>query len=214
MEIFEFIVTLLLVVTLLRISISGRLEVYIKMLSLQGLLLFSLVFFTVSHESYITLAVAIIETLLLKAIFVPFYLNKVIKENNIKRETEPYVPHIFSLLMVSLGIGLSLAAAFYMKQEIPEVKIVLLGSGIAMILCGMFVILSRKKIITHVMGYCVLENGIFLLSLSAAKELPVIVSLGVALDAFIWVLLAGLLVRVIRTELKSQSIDELKGLKN
>ena len=201
-------------VTLLRISISGRLEVYIKMLSLQGLLLFSLVFFTVSHESYITLAVAIIETLLLKAIFVPFYLNKVIKENNIKRETEPYVPHIFSLLMVSLGIGLSLAAAFYMKQEIPEVKIVLLGSGIAMILCGMFVILSRKKIITHVMGYCVLENGIFLLSLSAAKELPVIVSLGVALDAFIWVLLAGLLVRVIRTELKSQSIDELKGLKN
>ncbi|MBR1967642.1 MAG: hypothetical protein IKA22_13645 [Lentisphaeria bacterium] len=214
MEIFEFIVTLLLVVTLLRISISGRLEVYIKMLSLQGLLLFSLVFFTVSHESYVTLAVAIIETLLLKAIFVPFYLNKVIKENNIKRETEPYVPHIFSLLMVSLGIGLSLAAAFYMKQEIPEVKIVLLGSGIAMILCGMFVILSRKKIITHVMGYCVLENGIFLLSLSAAKELPVIVSLGVALDAFIWVLLAGLLVRVIRTELKSQSIDELKGLKN
>ena len=214
MEIFEFIVTLLLVVTLLRISISGRLEVYIKMLTVQGLLLFSLVFFTVSHESYITLAVAMIETLLLKAIFVPFYLSKVIRENNIKRETESYVPHIFSLFMVSLGIGLSLAAAFYMKREIPEVKIVLLGSGIAMILCGMFVILSRKKIITHVMGYCVLENGIFLLSLSAAKELPVIVSLGVALDAFIWVLLAGLLVKVIRTELKSQSIDELKGLKN
>lgn len=214
MEIFEFIVTLLLMITLLRISTSGRLELYIRMLSIQGLLLFSLVFFTVSHESYVTLAVAIIETLLLKAIFVPFYLNKVIKENHIKRETEPYVPHIFSLFMVSLGIGLSLAAAFYMKREIPEIKIVLLGSGIAMILCGMFVILSRKKLITHVMGYCVLENGIFLLSLSAAKELPVIVSLGVALDAFIWVLLAGILVRIIRTEMQSQSIDELKGLKN
>ena len=214
MEIFEFIVTLLLMITLLRISTSGRLELYIRMLSIQGLLLFSLVFFTVSHESYVTLAVAVIETLLLKAVFVPFYLNKVIKDNNIKRETEPYVPHIFSLLMVSLGIGLSLAAAFYMKKEIPEIKIVLLGSGIAMILCGMFVILSRKKIITHVMGYCVLENGIFLLSLSAAKELPVIVSLGVALDAFVWVLLAGILVRIIRTELHSQSIDELKGLKN
>lgn len=214
MEIFEFTVTLLLLITLLRISTSGRLELYIRMLSVQGLLLFSLVFFTVSHESYVTLAVAIIETLLLKAVFVPFYLNKVIRENNIKRETEPYVPHIFSLLMVSLGIGLSLAAAFYMKKEIPEVKIVLLGCGISMILCGMFVILSRKKLITHVMGYCVLENGIFLLSLSAAKELPVIVSLGVALDAFIWVLLAGILVRIIRIELHSQSIDELKGLKN
>ena len=214
MEIFEFIVTLLLMISLLRISTSGRLELYIRMLSVQGLLLFSLVFFTVSHESYVTLAVAIIETLLLKAVFVPFYLNKVIRENNIKRETEPYVPHIFSLLMVSLGIGLSLAAAFYMKKEIPEVKIVLLGCGISMILCGMFVILSRKKLITHVMGYCVLENGIFLLSLSAAKELPVIVSLGVALDAFIWVLLAGILVRIIRIELHSQSIDELKGLKN
>jgi hydrogenase-4 component E len=184
------------------------------MLSIQGLLLFSLVFFTVGHGSYVTLAVAIIETLLLKAVFVPFYLHKVIKVNHIKRETEPYVPHIFSLFMVSLGIGLSLAAAFYMKQEIPEVKIVLLGGGIAMILCGMFVILSRKKIITHVMGYCVLENGIFLLSLSAAKELPVIVSLGVALDAFICVLLAGILVKIIRTEMQSQSIDELKGLKN
>ena len=214
MEIFEFIVTLLLMITLLRISTSGRLELYIRMLSIQGLLLFSLVFFTVSHESYVTLAVAVIETLLLKAVFVPFYLNKVIKDNNIKRETEPYVPHIFSLLMVSLGIGLSLAAAFYMKKEIPEIKIVLLGSGIAMILCGMFVILSRKKLITHVMGYCVLENGIFLLSLAAAKELPVIVSLGVALDAFIWVLLAGILVKLIRVEFRGQSIDELKGLKN
>ncbi len=214
MEIFEFIVSVVLLITLLRIAISGRLEVYIKMLSIQGLLLFSLVFFTVGHGSWLTMAVAIIETLLLKAVFVPFYLYKVIKDNNIKRETEPYVPHIFSLLMVSLGIGLSLAAAFYMKKEIPEVNIVLLGSGIAMILCGMFVILSRKKLITHVMGYCVLENGIFLLSLAAAKELPVIVSLGVALDAFIWVLLAGILVKLIRVEFRGQSIDELKGLKN
>ena len=47
MEIFEFIVTLLLMISLLRISTSGRLEIYIKMLSLQGLLLFSLIFFTV-----------------------------------------------------------------------------------------------------------------------------------------------------------------------
>ena len=72
MEIFEFIVTLLLMISLLRISTSGRLEIYIKMLSLQGLLLFSLIFFTVGHESYMTLAVAVVETLLLKAFFVPF----------------------------------------------------------------------------------------------------------------------------------------------
>ena len=214
MDNIEFIVSVMLLVTLLRVSISGRLEVYIKTLSIQGLLLFSLVFFTVAHESYFTLAVAVIETLFLKALFVPFYLNKVIKDNNIKRETEPYVPHIFSLFMVSLGIGISMAAAYYMKHELPEIKIELLGSGIAMILCGMFVILSRKKLITHIMGYCVLENGIFLLSLAAAKELPAIISLGVALDAFIWVLLAGILVKIIRIELKSQSIDELKGLKN
>ncbi len=214
MDNIEFIVSVMLLVSLLRVSVSGRLEVYIKTLSIQGLLLFSLVFFTVGHESYITMAVAVIETLLLKALFVPFYLNKVIKDNNIKRETEPYVPHIFSLLMVSLGIGISMAAAYYMKNELPEIKIELLGSGIAMILCGMFVILSRKKLITHIMGYCILENGIFLLSLAAAKELPVIVSLGVALDAFIWVLLVGILVKIIRIELKSQSIDELKGLKN
>lgn len=210
----ELIIGILLLITLLRISTSGRLEVYLKMLTVQGLMLFGLIFFTVSHGNYITMAVAIIETLLLKAIFVPWYLNKVIKNNNIKRETEPYVPHIFSLLIVSLITALGMAAAYYMKLEITESNMVLMGCGISVMLTGLFVILSRKKLITHIIGYCVMENGIFLLSLAIAKELPVIVSLGVALDAFIWVLLAGILVKLLKVQFKEQSIDELKGLKN
>lgn len=204
----------LLVVSMLRVGLSSRLEVYIQMLSLQGLLLFVLIFGAIPHGNYWTMAMAVAETLFLKGFFVPFYLKRMLERNRIVREAEPYLPNLFSLLSMTILIGISFVCAHQLKVAIPELRMPFFGAGIALLCCGLFIILSRKKLITHVMGYCFMENGIFLLSLGAAQEMPVIVSLGVALDAFIWVLLAGILVRLIRSEFPGQSIDQLKGLKH
>jgi hydrogenase-4 component E len=81
-------------------------------------------------------------------------------------------------------------------------------------LTGFFIIATRKKLITHIMGYMILENGIFLLSLSAAKEMPFIVNLGVSMDIFIGVFLAGIFINRIKTNFDQHDIDDISRLKD
>ena len=209
----EILLSLLLLLTVLRISVSSRLEIYLKMLSMQGLILCLLSLIIVEHGSKFTMVVALIETLVLKAIFVPYFLRRVIIKHHVKREAEPYLSNLFSLMIVIGCIVIGMIGAYHLQMAIKEIKMLIFGVGITLILSGMFIILSRKKLITHVMGFCIMENGIFLLTLGIAHELPLMVSLGVALDAFIWVLLSGILVKLIRIEFKDNSIEQLKGLR-
>ena len=209
----EILLSLMLLLTVLRISVSSRLEIYLKMLSVQGLILCLLSLMIVEHGSKFTMVVALIETLVLKAIFVPYFLRRVIVQHHVKREAEPYLSNLFSLIIVIGCIIIGMIGAYHLQMAIKEIKMLIFGVGITLILSGMFIILSRKKLITNVMGFCIMENGIFLLTLGIAHELPLMVSLGVALDAFIWVLLSGILVKLIRIEFKDNSIEQLKGLR-
>ena len=59
-----------------------------------------------------------------------------------------------------------------------------------------------------------MENGIFLLSLSVAKEMPMIVNLGVLLDVFIAVFILGLLVKHINTKFDDLEIAHLSDLRD
>ena len=74
--------------------------------------------------------------------------------------------------------------------------------------------MTRKKIITQVMGFMLMENGIFLLSMAAVKEMPFIVSLGVLLDVFMAVYLLGLLVNKIHDRYDEIHVDTLQKLKD
>ena len=59
-----------------------------------------------------------------------------------------------------------------------------------------------------------MENGIFLLSLAVAKEMPVIVNLGVLLDLFIAVFILGMLIREIDHEFYDLEVSHLSDLKD
>jgi len=63
------------------------------------------------------------------------------------------------------------------------------GMAISTILMGLYLILSRKKMISHIMGYVIMENGILLLSFSLLGDMPLLISVGVLIDFFIGILL-------------------------
>jgi hydrogenase-4 component E len=79
---------------------------------------------------------------------------------------------------------------------------------------GLYIIVTRKKIITHVMGYLVLENGVFILSLAVGGEMPLLVNIGILLDIFASVFLLGIFVNKIGDVLKDVDVDQLKRLKD
>ena len=204
---------IIIVLTMLYLAVTGMLSTYVKILATQGVLLFLI---SISEAEKINAGIFLfiaLETLFLKAMIIPWFLSKTIKKNEIAREIEPYIPHFYSLIIMSViysfGFFLTIIAISY-----KNVSPLFFGISMATILAGLFIIISRKKLITHLMGYMIIENGTFLLSLAVAKEMPLIVSLGVSLDIFIGLLLGGIFINRIRSTFDEHNIDALSNLKD
>ncbi len=95
----SFLATLFFIVT------AWRLVTYLQILALQGVLLFAAAFFSLSSMHSANLAFILLETIVVKAVAIPFFVGYILKRNNITREAEPLVPVFISLvLMVSAVI--------------------------------------------------------------------------------------------------------------
>ena len=87
--------------TLLYMSIANRLYTYLRILVLQGFILFGATYFTLTNLSTINLLLIMLETIVFKAIAVPWFINYVIKRNRITRVAEPYLSNFASLIIVT-----------------------------------------------------------------------------------------------------------------
>ncbi len=201
-------------VTMLYVSVTSRIEAYIKILSIQGLILFCMVLLDLGHMRIFNFTFLAIETLGFKTIIMPWFLITIVRRNGIYREVEPYISNFNSLFISSIIFSFGFFLAYWSNRTGSDVKPLYFGISISTIITGLFIIMSRKKIITHVLGYMMLENGIFLLSLSVAKEMPLIVNLGVLLDIFVGIFLLGLFANKIQTAFEEMHVDTLTQLKD
>jgi hydrogenase-4 component E len=156
----------------------------------------------------------IVETLLFKAIIIPLILSGVIKRNNIIRSVEPYITNFSSVVIASLIFVFGFVISYWSINISEELQHLAFGISISTIMIGLFIIISRKKIITHIMGYMILENGIFLLTLSISNEMPLMVSLGILLDIFIAIYILVIFFARIKSTFEETHIDDLTNLKD
>lgn len=208
-------ITILLTVfafTLFFIGIATRLVTFIRMLVFQGILLFGLTFIELLEVNWVNLSLILLETIIFKTIAIPYFLSYLIRKNRITRESEPFVSNFWSLLIIT---GLFIVAFFLtgMLQFGTSSRPFVIVS-IATIISGLYLIVSRKKVITHVMGYLVLENGVFILSLAVGSHQPMLVNLGVLLDIFVSVLIFGIFINHIGNTFEEMNADNLSNLKD
>lgn len=204
---------ILFAMTLIYTSVVSRIEAYIRMIAVQGGLLFVIALADILSEGSLRSAGTVIiavETLGLKTMLIPWYMMRVVRENEISREGEPSVPHFASLIIVTGICALGILPFAIIKDAPP----VLIGAAFAAVGTGFFIIISRRHIISHVIGYIIIENGIFLLSLGIAKDMPFVVSMGVSLDIFLGIFLAGVFVKRIKGAFARDHIDTLTDLKD
>ena len=195
-------------------SSSTRVESYIKTLSFQGVLLFLIVLGNHTWTDYISLAFLAAETLVFKAIIIPVFMTRIVRKNGIFREVEPYIPYFYSLIFTSLMFAAGIFISFWVIDQMQNLRPVYFGVAVSVIISGMFLIMTRKKLITHVMCYIMMENGIFLLTLSVIKEMPMIVNLGVLLDIFAAVFILGLFATKINEAFDEMDVKSLSELKD
>lgn len=203
---------ILFTMTLLYLSIANRLLTYIRILVLQGFLLFAITFFELKQINLANLIFILLETIIFKAVAVPIFLNYIIRRNKITRIAEPFIPNFISLLIVTLIIILNFVLAYSAKEFF--VSKLFFVTALSTLFVGLYLIITRRKIITHVMGYIVMENGVFVLSIAIGNEMPMLVNLGIMLDIFASVLILGIFFNKIGDVIKDPDVGLLRNLKD
>ncbi|MDI1354524.1 MAG: hypothetical protein PSX36_06385 [bacterium] len=206
------ILLILFLISLLYIAITNRLNSFINILAFQGIILFGVAFIELIKLDFTNLLFILLETIIFKTIILPAFLTYVVKKNNITRETEPFVPNFLSIVIVTVIILIS----FTLSQAIHDDHINKLFFIVAVsaLFTGLYIIITRKNIITHVMGYLVIENGVFILSLAVGSEMPMLLNTGILLDIFVSVVLLGVFANKIGEILQGHDIDQLRKLKD
>ncbi len=206
------VLLIIFTITLLYLGIAHRLLTYIKILAMQGILLFGIVFIQLIEINVINLAFILLETIVFKTIAIPLFLNYVMKRNRITRDAEPFLPNFFSLIIITLII----ISTFILSNAVADSHIskIYFVVSLSTLFTGLYIIVTRNKIITHIMGYLVIENGVFILSIAVGSEMPMLVNLGILLDIFASVFLLGIFVNKIGDVLKDVDVDQLKNLKD
>jgi hydrogenase-4 component E len=150
----------------------------------------------------------------LKVILMPSYLERMEKRFGDHRESQPYVNVAASLILAGLLVLLAYAITrpLVLVSDLPTRGGMPLAMGL--IFVGLFVIVSRKKAITQIVGFLVMENGIALLAVLGTFGIPVIVELGVFLDVLMGFLVMQVFVYHIHDTFESIDVDQMNELKH
>jgi hydrogenase-4 component E len=152
--------------------------------------------------------------LVVKAIIIPRYLNQLEQRIGAERESEPYVNIATSLIVAGLLVLLAYAITrpLVLASALPTRGGLPLAVGL--IFVGLFVIISRRKALTQVVGFLVLENGIALLAMLGTFGIPLIVELGVFLDVLMGFLVMQVFIYHIHGTFESIDVEQLSQLKD
>jgi len=207
---------LLVSVLLLNLFVLGasRLRAVIGATALQGVALGILTVAAHEKVSAEVIAIAVV-AVGIKAVVIPRLLYKAMRDVAIARDVEPLIGLIPSLVIGALGTAFSVV----FSQTLPLAAshqgslALILPSSFATVLTGFVVLITRRKAITQVVGYLILENGIFIMGLGLLEAMPFLVEVGVLLDLVVAIFVMGIMISHVSREFDSTDAAELSELK-
>lgn len=200
--------------TILYLFASSRLELFVKTLGLQGILLFALILTDLREIDWPNILFWGLETIVLKAFVIPFFLLRAIRRHEIVRDASPDMPRLHALFTATIIFVFGIVAAHWAAGKAIIAQPLYFGVSLSVIVASLYLIVRRKRIVTHILCYMLLENGIFLLSIAAAQEMPLIINMGMLLDLFVAVYLLIIFLNLIRSLYDADHIDILTKLKD
>ncbi|MFD9903626.1 hypothetical protein [Streptomyces sp. NPDC059063] len=128
------------------------------------------------------------------------------------RETQPLVNVAASLLTAAALTLLAYAVTRPLVELDPTPATRALPVGLAVVLIGFFVLVTRRRALAQVVGFLLLDNGITATAFLAASGVPLIVELGVSFDVLLAVLVLQLLTTRMREAFGTTDLDDLREL--
>jgi hydrogenase-4 component E len=202
---------LVLVLNFFALGVS-RISGVIRAAALQGMVLGTLPLFVhpeIGLRGIMLMAVMIA----LKGFILPGFLVHAMREANILHEVKPVVNYTASLLLGAAGTCLALIFSNTLPLAEQHTDLLLVPASLSTVWTGFLLLTTRRKAIMQVVGYILLENGIFLFGLLLLEAMPFLVEIGVLLDLFTGVFVMGIIIHHISREFASISTEHLAKLK-
>ena len=191
---------------------SSRLPGLIKVMAFQGIVV-SLVPLFIGHDLTTGSVVFSLVTMLIRGVVIPLSIHLVIKKVSINRGVEPIIGFHASLFA---GLILIVAAAFVSHRlNIPSVSTsaLLTPTAITILVAGMFILMARRNAIAMILGYMMMENGIYLVGTTFSTHAHHIVEFGILLDVLAGVMIMAIMLRDMKQKFDDVDTVHLRNLK-
>jgi hydrogenase-4 component E len=169
---FQMADSILIVLILTNFFVLGtaNLRASIRVVALQGVLLSLLPLCRI--EATLRLLLLVFVTPRSKARS-SYLLIKAIRDVHIRHEVEPYLGFIPSLFLCAIGTGLALLFGDRLPLAPEHRDALFVPAALATLLAGFLVLTTRRKAISQVTGYLMLENGIYVFGLLLYQAMAV-----------------------------------------
>ena len=148
-----------------------------------------------------------------KGFVIPNLLGRAVRSAEIKREVEPFLGYVPTLLLGAVFTALSFGFAGKLPMLPEHQNYMFVPASIATLMTGFLILTTRRKAISQVIGYLVLENGIFIFGLLLAEAMPIMVEAGALLDLLVGTFVMGIVINQISREFSSLDTSLLTSLK-
>ncbi len=207
--------TSLIAVVLLNFVLLGssRIAPLIRMTGLQGFIIGVLPLVGASHLEADLIIVSCLAAAL-KGFLFPALLLRAVRNTHIRKEVEPTFGFIATMLLGAAGTALALVFARSLPLIDEFRDTLLVPTALSTILTGFLLLITRLKAISQVVGFLVLENGIFLFGLTLLRVSPLVVELGALLDLFVAIFIMGIILYQIQRTFSSLDTTRMALLRD
>ena len=204
-----FVALGLTILLIVRTSLEGQVRVF----GLQSFVLALLSMLIALYSGSLELLGVGVALVVVKGVAIPRVLNRAVANIGLQRAAAPYLGTAPALIIC----GMLTIIAFYVMTPIAASNPLPTADAIPLafagVLIGFFIMVNRRRAVTQILGFLMLENGIFLLALLATYGVPFIVEMGVFLDLLVAVLIMEVFVYHIKDNFDSIDVGELGNLK-
>lgn len=207
---------LLVLVLIMNLFVLGhsRLRAIVRIVAIQGGLLGITPLLVHEHLGAGVVFVSL-AAVLIKGVLIPAMLLRALRDADIKREVEPLIGFVPSMLLGGMAAVFAMLFAAHLPLARADATAAMVVPGaLATVLVGFILLTTRFKAITQVIGYVVLENGVFIFGLLLIEAMPLVVEMGVLLDLFVGIFVISIIVRHINRAFSSLDTRRLVALKD
>lgn len=211
MEMLNALLVIVLVLNLFALGTSRILSV-IHIVATQGALL-GVIPLLLHCRLSLPVVLAATAAIILKGMVIPAIMLRSLRAAQIKREVEPMIGLLPSVLLGAFATGFVLLFSKQLPLAGQQIDTLIVPASISTILVGFILLTTRFKALSQVLGYLVLENGIFIFGMLLVQAIPFIVEMGMFLDLFVGVFVISIITNHINQAFSSMDTRWLVSLR-